>query len=45
LRDGLATPEEFRETLEALYTFARDPRTILGGPRVFQVWGRNGKPS
>jgi len=45
LRDGLATPEEFSETLETLYTFARDPRTILGGPRVFQVWGRNGKPS
>jgi SAM-dependent methyltransferase len=43
LRDGLATPEELRDTIEELYTFARNPRTVLGGPRVFQVWGRNGK--
>jgi len=26
-----------------LYAFARDPHTVLGGPRVFQTWGRNGE--
>jgi len=41
LKDGLATEKEFGETLTALYTFARNPQTILGGPRVFQVLGRN----
>ena len=41
LKDGLATQKELGETIEQLYTFARDPRTILGGPRVFQVWGRS----
>ena len=40
LEDGLATEHELRETIDALYEFARDPRTILGGPRVFQAWGR-----
>jgi SAM-dependent methyltransferase len=40
VKDGLATPEELGDTISRLYTFARDPRTILGGPRVFQVWGR-----
>ena len=40
LQDGLATPEELSGTIEQLNTFARNPRTILGGPRVFQTWGR-----
>lgn len=40
LEDGLSTAEELRETIEQLYAFARDPHTILGGPRVFQTWGR-----
>lgn len=43
LQDGLATEEELRETIDELYAFARDPHTVLGGPRVFQAWGRNGK--
>lgn len=42
LEDGLITEEELRRTIEELYAFARDPRTMLGGPRVFQVWGRRG---
>jgi SAM-dependent methyltransferase len=42
LADGLITPEELRETIAELYAFARDPHTILGGPRVFQAWGRSG---
>jgi hypothetical protein len=37
---GLATDAEINQTYEELDVFARDPETILGGPRVFQVWGR-----
>jgi SAM-dependent methyltransferase len=40
LEDRLTTAEELRETIEQLYAFARDPHTVLGGPRVFQAWGR-----
>ena len=39
--DGLITDEKLRETIEELYAFARDPHTVLGGPRVFQAWGRS----
>jgi len=42
LTDGLATEEELRDTLDRLYAFADDPHTVLGGPRVFQAWGRGG---
>ncbi len=42
LEDGLITEAELRETIEELYAFARDPHTVLAGPRVFQVWGRTG---
>lgn len=42
VKDGLITEEKLRETIEELYAFARDPATVLGGPRVFQVSGRNG---
>lgn len=42
LKDGLTTAEELRETIEQLHAFARDPHTVVGGPRVFQAWGRNG---
>ena len=41
IEDGLVGPSELRETIDELDVFARDPLTILGGPRVFQVWGRN----
>jgi SAM-dependent methyltransferase len=40
LQDGLATPDELHETIADLNTFARNPQTILGGPRIFQTWGR-----
>ncbi len=40
LQDGLVSADELRETIEQLYAFARDPHTVLGGPRVFQAWGR-----
>jgi hypothetical protein len=41
LTDGLATEQELQETIEELYTFAHDPHTMLGGPRIFQAWGRS----
>jgi ubiquinone/menaquinone biosynthesis C-methylase UbiE len=41
LQDDLASQEEVQQTIEELYAFARDPHTVLGGPRIFQVWGRN----
>jgi SAM-dependent methyltransferase len=40
LQDGLASVEELRTTIDELYEFARNPHTVLGGPRVFQAWGR-----
>lgn len=40
LNDGLATVDELGATIEELYAFARNPQTVLGGPRVFQAWGR-----
>ena len=40
LKDGLTTMEELRRTIEELHVFARNPHTVLGGPRVFQVWSR-----
>jgi SAM-dependent methyltransferase len=40
LADGLTTPDELRETIADLNEFARNPQTILAGPRVFQTWGR-----
>lgn len=42
LADGLTTEQELRKTIEELYAFARDPHSVLGGPRVFQAWGRSG---
>lgn len=40
LKDGLATEEELSRAIEELQIFADNPHTVLGGPRVFQVWGR-----
>jgi SAM-dependent methyltransferase len=40
VKDGLITEGTLRETIEELYAFARDRHTVLGGPRVFQAWGR-----
>ena len=36
----VTTDGELRETIEELWAFARDPYTVLGGPRVFQAWAR-----
>ncbi len=43
LADGLATPGELDATVAELTSFTDDPRSVIGLPRVFQVWGR--KPS
>jgi hypothetical protein len=37
---GLATPGEVDAIMADLDRFARNPRTILSLPRIFQVWGR-----
>ena len=42
LADRLSDEEELRQTIRELYEFAGDPHTLLGGPRVFQAWGRRG---
>ena len=41
IEDALAAPSELRQTIDELNAFASDPRTVLGGPRVFQVWAQN----
>ena len=41
LQDNLTTEEEFTATLNELTAFADDTSTLMGGPRTFQVWGRN----
>jgi len=40
IADGSATAEEMRRTVDELFAFARDPETVLAGPRIFQSWGR-----
>ena len=40
IRDGLTTAEEFAKTARELRAFGDDPRTIMAGPFVYQVWGR-----
>ena len=37
---GLASPGEVDAVVADLDRFARDPRTLLSLPRIFQVWGR-----
>jgi SAM-dependent methyltransferase len=39
LADGLITLDELQATIDELAAFARDPHTVLAGPRVFQAWG------
>jgi hypothetical protein len=37
--EGLATRDEVDALTAELESFAADPDTLLGFPRVFQVWG------
>lgn len=40
LAEGLATAPELGRTVAELTAFTEDPSTVVGCPRVFQVWGR-----
>jgi ubiquinone/menaquinone biosynthesis C-methylase UbiE len=39
---GLATAAELSAMAAELEAFTQDPHTIIGFPRIFQVWGRRG---
>lgn len=39
LAEGLASSDEVERLVHELYDFARDPETIISGPRVVQAWG------
>jgi ubiquinone/menaquinone biosynthesis C-methylase UbiE len=39
LAEGLASPAEIDRLVNELYAFARDPDTLISGPRVVQTWG------
>jgi ubiquinone/menaquinone biosynthesis C-methylase UbiE len=38
--EGLATREEVTAALTDLRNFTEDPRTLISGPRIFQLWSR-----
>jgi SAM-dependent methyltransferase len=40
IAEGLAEREEIDAIVEELYRLAADPATMIGYPRIFQVWGR-----
>jgi SAM-dependent methyltransferase len=40
LTEGLATEDELNAAVESLATFTADPRSLIAGPRVFQIWRR-----
>jgi ubiquinone/menaquinone biosynthesis C-methylase UbiE len=42
---GLATAAEVQTEVQALQHLADDPHTLMGTPRVFQVWGRRAAPN
>jgi predicted methyltransferase len=37
---GLATETEVAAAFADLAAFAADPQTVIGGPRIFQLWAR-----
>jgi ubiquinone/menaquinone biosynthesis C-methylase UbiE len=41
LSEALATESELQADIANLEAFTNDPSTLIGLPRVFQVWGRN----
>ena len=38
--EGIASRDEVAEALTTLQRFTANPRTLIGGPRVFQLWSR-----
>jgi SAM-dependent methyltransferase len=41
LSESLATESELQADIAKLEAFTNDPHSLIGLPRVFQVWGRN----
>jgi 2-polyprenyl-3-methyl-5-hydroxy-6-metoxy-1,4-benzoquinol methylase len=40
LAEGLASEDELNTAIERLATFTADPRSLIFGPRIFQLWWR-----
>jgi predicted O-methyltransferase YrrM len=40
ISEGLASREEVAATIAELTRYIEDPRSVVGLPRIFQVWGR-----
>ena len=40
MSEGVASRDEVTAALTALQRFTADPRTLIGGPRTFQLWSR-----
>ncbi|MGH7515238.1 MAG: hypothetical protein ACREOQ_20225 [Gemmatimonadales bacterium] len=40
LAEGLATREELDAAVASLTALTDDPRSVVGLPRIVQVWGR-----
>jgi hypothetical protein len=38
--EGLASEDEVRSAIASLSEFTNDPGTVIGDPRIFQVWAR-----
>ena len=39
LAEALASRAEIDRVVHELYEFARDPDTLISGPRIVQTWG------
>ncbi len=37
---GIASPDQVDRALDDLWQFTQDPRSLIGAPRVFQIWSR-----
>jgi 2-polyprenyl-3-methyl-5-hydroxy-6-metoxy-1,4-benzoquinol methylase len=42
ITESLATESELQAAIDDLEAFTNDPSSLIGLPRIFQVWGRNG---
>jgi hypothetical protein len=42
--EGLASAAELTAALTSLEDYTADPRTLICGPRVFQLWSRRPAP-
>jgi ubiquinone/menaquinone biosynthesis C-methylase UbiE len=40
VKSGLATDDEMKSALVSLMSYTKDPNTIIGDPRIFQLWAR-----